>query len=449
MSTNPPLDQKTIRLAFYPSAHGLGHFMRLVHLAQLLLEATASRQPTTNTTSKTDQEKSRPNYHIYVRTNVSPSILASLGAGWPDIDSHPITFSPYTHPLQPTVVQTNPYTLSASQTFDSVIRFNTAAALAQEEAFVEEHGIDAIVSDCPSIVCTIKNTPSILVTNFLFDTILQGLIDLSTSEKLSATNPPHPHEEEEEETTTKVKQFVREMTAQYAQASTLLLLPGAIPSTYKGRTIPLPFHYRRTASNSRVQTLSSLPPTTIPPSHLAHVLLPTTKILLHTFGGQPPSSSTATPLLPHNWIVLSQTLHFPSSRIYRIHSDAYIPSLIAASDAVLGKLGWGMCSEVLGNGKVPFVYVPREAFVEEKGLVEWMGREHGGVVRMEGEVFEGGDWRGVLGEIEGSRRGRGVEEMRDEDGERDGEVVRVFEEEVARVLRVGKGGEVWCDELCL
>ncbi|KAH7350880.1 hypothetical protein BKA65DRAFT_359869, partial [Rhexocercosporidium sp. MPI-PUGE-AT-0058] len=69
-----------------------------------------------------------------------------------------------------------------------------------------------------------------------------------------------------------------------------------------------------------------------------------------------------------------------------------MPDIIGASDAVLGKLGWGTCSEVIGNGYKPFICVPRNAFVEEAGLLRWMQTAHRKVVRLEVQKYENSDW---------------------------------------------------------
>ena len=44
--------------------------------------------------------------------------------------------------------------------------------------------------------------------------------------------------------------------------------------------------------------------------------------------------------------------------------DAYLPDLSLACDVVVGKLGYGTCSEVLAAG-TPFVIVRRPGFCEE------------------------------------------------------------------------------------
>ncbi|KAF2635909.1 hypothetical protein P280DRAFT_484275 [Massarina eburnea CBS 473.64] len=367
---DPQQQNGTIHLALYPSAHGLGHFMRIVHLAQLLHKAGGKRQL---------------QYRLFIRANIDESVRESLKTGWKDFDT--VTFSNYKIPIQPSIIQTNPYTLSAAQTWDSVRKFDATAALEQEKRFVRENGIHVIISDCPSIPCTLT-VPSILVTNFTFDSILEGLAASERSSGLglkdtSAAEDKGLKGSEKED----IRTFIRAMTDQYQNADTLIRLPGPIPMPYKGRTVDVPVHFRH-ANASKVETLTSL--------RIPELLKPGRKILLHCFGGQPQSDTfSRIPQLPSLWTGLSQTIHAPPY-FYKIANDAHIPDLIAASDVVLGKLGWGMCSEVIGNGYKPFIYVPRPAFIEEKGLIEWMEEDHRRLVRMEASTFEAMEWQDAI-----------------------------------------------------
>jgi L-arabinokinase len=77
-----------------------------------------------------------------------------------------------------------------------------------------------------------------------------------------------------------------------------------------------------------------------------------------------------------------------------------MPDIIGACDALLGKLGWGTCSEVIGNGYKPFIYVPRSAFIEEAGLLSWMQSAHRRIVRLEVEKYESSDWHRAIGEAQ-------------------------------------------------
>lgn len=77
-----------------------------------------------------------------------------------------------------------------------------------------------------------------------------------------------------------------------------------------------------------------------------------------------------------------------------------MPDLIGACDAVLGKLGWGTCSEVIGTGYKAFIYVPRSAFIEEAGLLEWMESAHRKLVRLEVTDYESERWKDSIWKAE-------------------------------------------------
>jgi hypothetical protein len=350
LTMEKPKVTSPIRLALYPSAHGLGHLTRIVHLAQLLHEWNIH---------SLDR---RSEYRLFIRANIDSNIRQSLQIGWPNINA--ITFSSYKVPIQPGIVQTNPYTISTDRTWDAVRNFDARTALAQEQEFVKANAIDLIISDCPSIPCTL-DVPAILVTNFTFDTILTAL-------------PPSSDPE--------IPAHIQEMTRQYNAAKTLIRLPGYIHIPYDGRMVEVPAHFR-SANRSRYETLADL--------NIPELLHPGRKILLHCFGGQPDQTFAHLPRLPPHWVCLSSTIHAPPS-FYQVSKDAHIPDLIAASDVVLGKLGWGMCSEVIGNGHKPFVYVPRSAFVEEEGLTRWMKKDHQRLVRMEVDAYEDMQWEEAI-----------------------------------------------------
>ena len=97
-------------------------------------------------------------------------------------------------------------------------------------------------------------------------------------------------------------------------------------------------------------------------------------IYMATFqGGQTSQPSLTLETLPEGWVCL-----FPSSmKLPALASTsqwqqfdiqaAYIPDLIQASDVVIGKLGYGMVSEMIALRK-PLLYVPRANFIEEPFL---------------------------------------------------------------------------------
>ncbi len=57
----------------------------------------------------------------------------------------------------------------------------------------------------------------------------------------------------------------------------------------------------------------------------------------------------------------------PWARLLPFHSELYHPDLVAAADAVMGKLGYSTLAECWCSG-VPFGFVPRDAFPESPVL---------------------------------------------------------------------------------
>ena len=134
---SPPL-----QIAVYIAAHGFGHFTRTLNLLSLL------------------SHTGRYNFHI--RTSSS------------------LYKEPLTYALHPSIVQTNPYHLDAEQSLHSLANFNPSLPLAEETNFLKQQNIQAIIADAHSLPCLLAHSigiPSILITNFTFDSIFQALLD--------------------------------------------------------------------------------------------------------------------------------------------------------------------------------------------------------------------------------------------------------------------------------
>lgn len=146
--------------------------------------------------------------------------------------------------------------------------------------------------------------------------------------------------------------------------------------------IPLVFRQYRT---EREQVLDAL--------GIPRDVYTTHKILLLSFGGQALGKGGWTDPLPPGWICIvccaPDTVTLPRN-FYRASRDAYVPDLTNAADVVLGKLGYGTCSECIGH-HTPFVYVPRPQFIEEYGLLKLM-RDQGSAVELSRDDFEMGYW---------------------------------------------------------
>ncbi|KAH6913141.1 hypothetical protein BKA70DRAFT_1384105 [Coprinopsis sp. MPI-PUGE-AT-0042] len=86
----------------------------------------------------------------------------------------------------------------------------------------------------------------------------------------------------------------------------------------------------------------------------------------------------------------------------------YMPDLIAVSDVLLGKLGYGTVSECVDTG-TPFVYVSRPLFVEEHGLRLLLDRDGFGL-ELSRSSYEMGDWAAAI--LEAYENGKPLKEKR-------------------------------------
>jgi hypothetical protein len=371
MSSLPPL-----QVAVYISGHGYGHFTRTLNLLSLL------------------SHTGRYNFHIRTSSSLHTPHL--------------------TYALHPSVIQTNAYQLDGEQSIHALLSFDPSLALTEETLFLKKHNIRAIISDAVSLPCHIAYSlkiPSILVTNFTFDSIFQALLD-NVPAYVDKAAP---------------QQKIDEMSRHYALAHAVIRLPGYVPFMFSGpQIIDAPMHFR-VAKQTRSETLAE------------HGLqcLQEKKILLHCFGGHSMDTPSETPKLPQGWACISQTIHQPPF-FHKISHHVYMPDLIAACDVVLGKLGWGTCSEVIGNGYRPLIYVPRSAFIEEVGLLTWMKSAHRRIVRLEVENYEKLDWRSAIEEADNMHTN--IPELKEDWVQNDADLVQIFADTIESALDVSSGG---------
>lgn len=72
------------------------------------------------------------------------------------------------------------------------------------------------------------------------------------------------------------------------------------------------------------------------------------------------------------------------------HSDFYTPDLVYASDAVIGKLGYGTVAEVYQAG-LPFGYIPRASFPETRPMTDFVRAEMQ-AIELPYADFRDGNW---------------------------------------------------------
>ncbi|KAM0821317.1 hypothetical protein ACQ4PT_072325 [Festuca glaucescens] len=101
--------------------------------------------------------------------------------------------------------------------------------------------------------------------------------------------------------------------------------------------------------------------------------------------------------LPDGWICLvcgaSDSQELPPNFI-KLAKDAYTPDVMAASDCMLGKVGYGTASEALAY-KLPFVFVRRDYFNEEPFLRNLL-EHYQNSIEMIRRDFLSGHWKPYL-----------------------------------------------------
>jgi hypothetical protein len=86
-------------------------------------------------------------------------------------------------------------------------------------------------------------------------------------------------------------------------------------------------------------------------------------------------------------------------------SGFYHPDLVAAADAVVGKIGYSTLAESCRAG-IPYGFVPRSGFRESAVLSRWLLRQGRGL-RIDPEAFATGAWVRRVPELLGLGRTRG------------------------------------------
>ena len=265
------------------------------------------------------------------------------------------------------VIQENAIEINIEKTWKYHLKFykNYKPLIEEEVDFIRKRKPDLIICDAPPYPCLAAHQaqiPCILITNFTFDSILETLSGGSQEQKDLVT-------------------FFR--TA-YETCNGLIRLPGyiSIPS-FTIPISPLPVIPKTLTRFAHQSSLVHRPSKSPPKTILNTLGIPTTsKILLVTFGGFELTFKAIN--LPPGWVSITATNFNPEK--------TYFPDLINSVDVVIGKCGYGICSEIYGFKK-GLVYVKREGFKEEEGLIELIG---GLGVEMGREVFESGEWSEIV-----------------------------------------------------
>ncbi|GAA5929500.1 uncharacterized protein JCM15063_004167 [Sporobolomyces koalae] len=185
-------------------------------------------------------------------------------------------------------------------------------------------------------------------------------------------------------------------------------------------------------------------PRSRPPSPLSSPIMQRSASAMSSASLEPPREfHREAGLLPKGWIAIVTGLNGGNNAIredlpygfFASEKDVYVPDLTWVADCVLGKLGYGTCSETL-SCKTPFIYVPRPLFVEEFGLKRLM-HQRGVSLELARTDFEAGRWEFHIEEA--YEMGRSAKEEARRTGFVDEDAAQFIRLEIEKFLKSAQG----------
>ena len=313
-----------MRLLFYISGHGFGHAARDVEI----INAITQRQPDTHITVRTDV----PDWFLRASLNARVDRIGG------DVDTG--------------LVQPDGLSIDVDETARCAARFyeTFASRTGREVDIIRATAADLVVGDIPPLACAAAHAagvPSIAIGNFTWDWIYQGYPQFE---------PLAPG-------------VVERIADGYALATLALRLPffGGFASMPRVESVPL------VARHSRV------------PRHITRERLhldDARPVVLASFGGHGGSVSLERAAASDAFVLVATDYEasnagMPASNLRVIPGDTLrraelsYTDLLAASDVVVSKLGYGIVSECIAS-RVPLLYTFRGRFVEQDVFVHEM-----------------------------------------------------------------------------
>ena len=332
---------KTTAIHFAVTSHGFGHLTRCLAILRSLNRLAPSCSLFVSTTADTDWLRRQFDFPVQ----------------WRHQD------------YEPGALQRNCFEVDVPTTLDAYRTFREQYAnrLERELAFLRSHSFVGVISDIPALPVQAANEvgiPAIGISNFTWDWILEPWCD---DEDAS---------------------IVSDLTAAYATGALHLRLPfGPAYSPFQDHE-PAPLVSRRaTKSSHEVRRALSLPegrvalvcPGGWSGEEWPHIHARPGDFHLVTVGDLPVSSDTFCLKLPH-----------------QLPSGLTLPDLVACSNVVLGKPGYGLASECVTH-HVPFAMIERPNFRETPCLMQEMAKA-GRCSTSTLTQFFSGDWEPILEE---------------------------------------------------
>ncbi|CAK9216976.1 unnamed protein product [Sphagnum jensenii] len=327
---------KPLVFAYYVTGHGLGHATRVIEVARHLCGA---------------------GHEVHVVT-VAPEYVFRRDIPSPKLHIRKVL-------LDCGAVQSDALTVDCLGSLEQYSRtavVNRTALLAVEVEWLRSIKANLVVSDIVPIACKAAaqvGIPSVCVSNFSWDFIYSEYVTVAGNDHRS---------------------IVWQIAEDYSHALFVIRLPGYCPMPAFRDVIDVPMIVRK-VHRSRQQVRKDLG------------ISEKVKVLLFNFGGQDARWSLKEEYIPQGWLCLvcgapaEQQL---ASNFIRMDRDSYMPDLIAASDCMLGKIGYGTVSETL-SCNTPLVFVRRDHFSEEPFLRKMLEFNRGGV-EMNRRDFLSGRW---------------------------------------------------------
>ncbi|XP_050264387.1 L-arabinokinase-like [Quercus robur] len=319
--------------AYYVTGHGFGHATRVVEVARQLILA---------------------GHDVHVVTGAPDFVFTS------EIQSPRLFIRKVL--LDCGAVQADALTvdrLASLEKYNETAVVPRASILETEIEWLNSIKADLVVSDVVPVACRAAadaGIRSVCVTNFSWDFIY--------AEYVMAAGNHH-------------RSIVWQIAEDYSHCEFLIRLPGYCPMPAFRDVIDVPLVVRR-LHKSRKEVRKELG------------IGDDVKLVILNFGGQPAGWNLKEEYLPSGWLCLvcgAPNQELPPNFI-KLAKDAYTPDLIAASDCMLGKIGYGTCSEALAF-KLPFVFVRRDYFNEEPFLRNMLEYYQSGVEMIRRDLLTG------------------------------------------------------------
>ncbi|KAJ4707647.1 L-arabinokinase-like [Melia azedarach] len=330
--------RKHLVFAYYVTGHGFGHATRVVEVVRNLILAghdvhVVTGAPDFVFTSEVQSPR------LFIR-----KVLLDCGA----VQADALTVD----------------RLASLEKYSETAVIPRKSILKTEVEWLNSIKADLVVSDVVPVACRAAadaGIRSVCVTNFSWDFIY--------AEYVMAAGQNH-------------RSIIWQIAEDYSHCEFLIRLPGYCPMPAFRDVIDVPLVVRR-VHKSRKEVRKELG------------IGEDVKLVILNFGGQPAGWKLKEEYLPSGWkcLVCGASDELPPNFI-KLPKDAYTPDLIAASDCMLGKIGYGTVSEALAY-KLPFVFVRRDYFNEEPFLRNMLEFYQGGVEMIRRDLLTG-HWKPYL-----------------------------------------------------